>query len=424
MNNCIYRQVLALMVVVLLVNLLSGCAAPVQGAELRSNKPRLVSAASDADVGELVAGNSAFAADLYQALRREQNGNLFYSPYSISAALAMTYAGARGETEKQMADTLHYTLPQAQLHPAFNALDARLTQRSGESFQLHIANALWGQKDFAFLPAFLDALAENYGAGLRVLDFVGATEAARQTINRWVSEQTQGKIKDLLKPGVLDPSTRLVLTNAIYFKGKWVRPFEKNSTAEGPFTLLDGSVVNVPMMSQTGSFNYVEGEGYQALELPYRDSDAAMLIILPQAGQFDEIESRFSFAQLTALRSRLQPRVVHLTLPKFTYESEFRLADTLARMGMPAAFSDSAADFSGMTGKRDLFIGEVVHKAFVAVDEEGTEAAAATAVVMRETAAIMGEIEMNVDRPFLFLLHDTRNGTILFMGRVLNPRSS
>lgn len=400
--------------------LLAGCAGAAQGAELRSDKARLSPNASGADLAELAAGNSAFAADLYQALREQERGNLFYSPYSISSALAMTYAGARGETERQMAATLHYTLPQARLHPAFNALDASLTTQGKEdTFQLHIANALWGQKGFAFLPAFLDTLAENYGAGLRAVDFANAVEAARQTINAWVSEQTRDKIKELIKPGVLSPDVRLVLTNAIYFKGKWAAPFEKNSTYDGPFTLPDGGSESVPMMHQTGSFKYAEGEGYQAIELPYRDSDAAMLIVLPRAGRFDEIEAAFSSERIAGIASQLAPRSVRLTMPKFTYESEFYLADVLIQMGMPAAFGD--ADFSGMTGKRDLFISEVVHKAFVAVDEEGTEAAAATAVVMKVTAMLEG-IEMKVDRPFLFLIRDTRTGTILFAGRVFNPK--
>jgi len=252
------------------------------------------------------------------------------------------------------------------------------------------------------------------------LDFINATEAARQTINQWISDQTKDKIKDLIQPGVLDPSVRLVLTNAIYFKGKWAAPFEKNSTYDGLFTLLDGSTVSAPMMNQVHSFKYAEGEGYQAVELPYRDSDAAMLVVLPQAGRFDQVEAAFSADLLARISGELEPRSVNLTMPKFTYESEFYLADALTQMGMPAAFSD--ADFSGMTGKRDLLISEVVHKAFVAVDEEGTEAAAATAVVMKETAMIVGDVELKADRPFLFLIRDTRTGTILFAGRVLNPK--
>jgi serpin B len=421
MENHLFTSTSWLLVALLLASLLTGCASAAQGAELRSDKARLSPNASDADLAELAAGNSAFATDLYQALRRQTSGNLFYSPYSISSALAMTYAGARGETERQMAATLHYTLPQARLHPAFNALDASLTSQGKEdTFQLHIANALWGQKGFAFLPAFLDTLAENYGAGLRAVDFVNAVVAARQTINAWVSEQTQDKIKDLIKPGALDSSVRLVLTNAIYFKGKWAAPFEKSSTHDGPFTLPDGGTVSVPMMNQTSSFKYAEGEGYQAIELPYRDSDAAMLIVLPQTGRFDDIEAAFSSELVAGITGQLAPRSVRLTMPKFTYESEFQLADVLAQMGMPAAFDD--ADFTGMTGQRDLFISQVVHKAFVAVDEEGTEAAAATAVIMR-AAAILEGVEMKVDRPFLFLIRDTRTGSILFVGRVLNPKS-
>jgi len=413
-------------IVMILLSLIVGCAGTAKGALLQSDKPRVTSDATDAEMAELVAGNSAFAFDLYQVLRQEGDGNLFYSPTSISLALAMTYAGARGETEEQMAATMHYTLTQERLHPAFNALDTTLASyREGESedaFQLGIANAIWGQEGYKFLPAFLDTLAQNYGAGLRTLDFVNETEAARQTINNWVSDQTKEKIQDLIPEGVLDAAVRLVLTNAIYFNGKWVLPFEKKDTHDEPFTLLDGSTVDVPMMSQTEMFKYAEGDGYQAVELPYRDSNMAMLFVLPEAGRFEEIEAAFSAESVTAITEGLTPQLVKLFVPKFTFESEIDLSETLIQMGMPAAFGN--ADFSGMTGGRDLFISDVLHKAFVAVDEEGTEAAAATAVIMEESAVMVEDgILMKLDRPFLFLIRDNSSGTILFVGRVLNPEA-
>jgi serpin B len=419
------EQMLRLAIVLILVSLTVGCAGTAKGALLQSDKPRLTSDATDAETAELVAGNSAFAFDLYQRLREEQDGNLFYSPYSISLALAMTYAGARGETEQQMAATMHYTLPQERLHPAFNALDTALTSYRDDDeedgFQLRIANAIWGQEGYKFLPTFLDTLAENYGAGLRTLDFVNKTEAARQTINDWVSEQTEEKIQDLIPKGMLDPLVRLVLTNAIYFNGKWVLPFEKNNTRDEPFTLLDGSTVSVPMMSQIENFKYAEGDGYQAVELPYRDSNVSMLLVLPGTGQFEEIEGAFSAKSITAITEDLTPQKVHLFVPKFTFESEFNLSETLIQMGMPAAFGN--ADFSGMTGNHDLFISDVLHKAFVAVDEEGTEAAAATAVIMVEAEPMIQDaILMKLDRPFLFLIRDNDGGTMLFIGRVLNPQ--
>jgi serpin B len=420
------EQMLRLAIVLILVSLTAGCVGTAKGALLESDKPRLTSDAADAEMSELVAGNSAFTFDLYQRMREEQDGNLFYSPYSISLALAMTYAGARGETEQQMAATMHYTLPQERLHPAFNALDTTLASygddEDEDAFQLNVANAIWGQEGYEFLPTFLDTLAENYGAGLRTVDFVNETEAARQTINDWVSDQTEEKIQDLIPKGMLNSMARLVLTNAIYFNGKWVLPFEKSNTHDEPFTLLDGSTVSVPMMSQVESFKYAEGNGYQAVELPYRDSNVSMLFILPEAGRFEEMEGAFSAEFVTAITESLTSQQVRLFAPKFTFESEFNLSETLIQMGMPAAFGN--ADFSGMTGNRDLFISDVLHKAFVAVDEEGTEAAAATAVTMVETARMIEDaILMKLDRPFLFMIRDNDTGTILFIGRVLNPEA-
>ncbi len=238
----------------------------------------------------LAAGNSVFAFDLYQALRREE-GNLFFSPYSISVALAMTYAGARSDTEAQMADVLRFNLPQDRLHPAFNGLDQELAKRGegaagvdGEGFRLNIANALWGQTGYPFLPEFLDLLARNYGAGMRLVDFASDAEAARVTINDWVSEQTEGRIKDLIPPDVLDATTRLVLTNAIYFNAAWAKPFQETATADGPFYPLDGEQVTVPFMHQSDTFGYARGDGYQLVELPYSGHELSMVILLPDEG--------------------------------------------------------------------------------------------------------------------------------------------
>ncbi len=378
-----------------------------------------------ADAQELVAGNNDFAFDLYQELQSEE-GNLFFSPYSISTALAMTYAGARGETEQQMADTLHFTLPQNQLHPAFNSLDLQLVsnEEGGKSdektdFTLRIANSLWGQQDYPFLEDFLDLLAENYGAGMRLVDFKTAAEAARIAINDWVSDQTEEKIKDLIPQGAINSMTRLVLANAIYFYADWQYQFDPNDTRDAVFYLLDEDQVNVPMMSQLCSFLYTQGEGYQAVEMPYVGGKAAMTIFVPDSGKFADFESNMSPDQIDEIIANLAHRQVELTLPKFTYESEFSLAKTLIEMGMTDAFSD--ADFSGMDGTKDLLISDVFHKAFVAVDEEGTEAAAATAVVMAKCAAPMIDVTLTIDRPFIYLIRDTETGTVLFLGRVLNP---
>jgi len=398
------------------------------GEIVRSEKQRVTSPdVAEADLAELVAGNSAFALDLYQAIR-EEDGNLFYSPYSISLALAMTHAGARGETEQQMADTLHYTLSQDRLHPAFNALDLELASRGegaegqdGEGFRLNIVNSIWGQTGYSFLPQFLDILAQNYGAGLRLLDFVKAPEESRGLINDWVSDETEGKIEDLLPPNSITPLTRLVLTNAIYFNAAWLHPFEEELTHDGPFNLLDGGQVTVPMMEQTEFFGYAQGEGYQAVELPYDGEELSMVILLPEAGRFEEFARALDAQRVASILQDINPEKVHLTMPKFTYESGFRLKETLAAMGMPAAFTATAADFSGMTGTCELFIGDVIHKAFVSVDEAGTEAAAATAVVVATSAPPSPVIEVTADRPFVFTIRDIETNAILFLGHVANP---
>jgi len=383
---------------------------------------------SDADMDALVEGNTAFALDLYQQLREAQGDeNLFYSPYSISLALAMTYAGARGETEAQMADALHYTLPQGRLHPAFNGLDQVLTSRGEgaegkdeEGFRLNIANAIWGQEDYTFLQAFLDTLARNYGAGMRVLDFASAPEEARVTINEWVSERTEGRIEELIPRGVIGPATRLVLTNAIYFNAAWAQPFQEEQTSDGTFHLLDGGEVTVPMMQQIASFGYTEDEGYQAVELPYDGNELSMVIVLPEAGGFLDLEGSLDAERVADVVEALEHREVALTIPRFEFDSGFSLNDALRAMGMEDAFTD-AADFSGMTGTMELFISSVVHKAFVSVDEEGTEAAAATAVVMAEKAMPAEPVEFTVDRPFVFLIRDMEMGAVLFVGRVVDP---
>ncbi len=377
------------------------------------------------DVQTLTAGNLAFALDLYHVLRGTNN-NLFFSPHSISTALAMTYAGARGETASEMARILHFTLPAEQLFPAFNALDLALQpgqpKEKEQPLELQGANALWGQQGYTFRPEFLDLLAQNFGAGMRLADFKTAAEAARQAINQWVSEQTQDRIQDLIAPGMIDTLTRLVLVNAIYFKGGWLYPFDPQATHETPFTRLDGSQVNIPVMfwPKAETVRYAQGAGYQMVELPYQGGNAVMTILLPDAGQFAAFEEKLAAAQLTTLLSSLSPQAVKVAMPRFRNESTFNLTQTLRKLGMSTALSE-AADFSGMTGQRDLFIGAVVHKAFVEVNESGTEAAAATAVMMKLTSLPAPSLEVKVDRPFIYLIRDTRTGAVLFMGRVLDP---
>jgi len=344
----------------------------------------------------------------------------------------MTYVGARGETAQQMSQTLQFLLAQERLHPAFNALDLELASRAADSvagekdpFRLHIASALWGRRDYAFLPAFLDTLSENYGAGMRVVDFARNPEAARKTINEWVSEQTEGKIEELLAPGAVDALTALVLTNAIYFNAKWADPFNEAFTDDGQFTTLDGTIVTVPLMRRSGSYAYAAGSldggvSYQAIELPYLGGKLAMDVIAPDEGQFAAFEESLDAARLQEIIAGLAHTTVRLELPKFEFSSSYDLAETLEALGMSLALS-SNADFSGMSANDDLFISGVAHKAFVAVDEAGTEAAAATAVMMAGGAAPAEPMRFAVDRPFVFVIRDIPTGTILFVGRVANP---
>ncbi|HWR64489.1 MAG TPA: serpin family protein [Bellilinea sp.] len=396
-----------------------------QPVKLQSDKPRETPPQSAYDaIGTLSTGNNEFALELYQQLR-SQSGNLFYSPFSISQALAMTYAGAKGETETQMASTLHFDLAQADLHAAFNALSATLASRVGDSdqggFELNIANALWGQQGFGFQPDFLDTLALHYGAGMQAVDFA-ASDAARQTINDWVAEQTKDKIQDLIPEGVLNELTRLVLTNAIYFKAAWLLPFEESATQNDTFDLLDGSEIQVPMMRQVESFGYLKAEDFEAVELFYEGRELSMVILLPDEDQFAAFEQNLNAATLQSFIDQLAVERLDLSLPKFKVESSFGLAETLAAMGMPDAFDVVNADFSGMTGQPDLFITDVVHKAFVDVNEIGTEAAAATGVVMGLKSMPTGEpIEVKIDRPFLFVIRDVQTGAMLFFGRVVEP---
>lgn len=376
-------------------------------------------------VSNLVQGNTAFAFDLYQALS-DSPGNLFLSPYSISMALAMTYAGARGETEQQMGETLHFDLPQEQLHPAFNQLTLALLSRSelpeGDGFKLNIANALWGQRGYAFLDDYLDVLGRNYAAGIHLVDFIAATDEARQRINDWVADQTEDKIRNIIPEGALNANTRLVLTNAIYFNAAWASPFEEGATQPEEFTGLDGSQSSTPMMRQTGYFLYSASEGVVAVEIPYVGGQMSMVLIMPPAREFQAFEDSLDADRLQELLVGLSSTNIHLMLPVFEFESEIGLSQTLTAMGMPNAFGEQA-DFSGMDGSLDLFIQNVLHKAFISVDEEGTEAAAATAIIVGVTSLGEEPVEVRFDHPFIFLIRDNETGAILFLGRLLQPQS-
>ncbi len=370
----------------------------------------------------VVAGNTAFALELYKELR-SADGNLFLSPYSISTALAMTYGGARETTAQQMAETLHFALDQKQLHRAFARLDDQLdaVQKKG-AVQLHAANSLWPHKDYPFLRGYLTLMKRCYGASITPVDYKKATEDARKTINGWVEEETAAKIKELIKPGILTSLTRLVLVNAIYFKGNWARQFEESLTQDAPFYLTPKKTVHVSFMTQVHTLRYGEDGELQILELPYEGDDLAMLILLPmRAGGLPALEKELTTENLEKWTKHLLEQKVAVFVPKFKVTSEFRLDETLKSMGMPDAFDETTANFSGMDGTMFLYIGAAIHQAVVEVNEEGTEAAAATGVVMRVKALPESPSTFRADHPFIFLIRHNETGSILFMGRVADP---
>ncbi len=376
------------------------------------------------DLAQLVRDNTDFGLALYKATRG--NGNAMVSPYSVSLALAMTYAGARGQTESEMAAALRFTLPQARLHPAFDALDLALASRGqnalakdGKPFRLKIANASFGQSGFSFEQSYLDTLAVNYGAGLGLLDFFGAPEPSRRTINDWVAYQTEDRIKDLLPQGSITPDTRLVLANAVYFNAAWKAPFKAIETCTSDFHRLDNSTVSVPTMHGDPAVRYLKSAQVDAVELPYDGDEIAMLLVAPAPGQFTSFEDGLDAQAFDGLVGALQQGSVQLSLPKFKFESKAALSGALAALGMPSAFQESA-DFSGITKAAPLQLSEVFHQTFVAVDEAGTEAAAATGVVAGITSVGLGS-EIRIDRPFLFFIRDLQTGALLFAGRVLDP---
>jgi serpin B len=377
------------------------------------------------EVASVVAGNTEFALALY---RREAGNaaNLFFSPYSISSALAMTYAGARGQTEEQMARALRFRLPPAELPQAFAGIADRLGQigqEQGKTLALSVANCLWHERQYHFLESFLELNRKYFRAEIQAADFVHQPEVARAAINAWVERQTRDKIRDLLQRGQITPQTRLVLCNAIYFKGSWASKFDPKATRPLPFFVSANRPVTVPMMARTMKVRSREQDGCTLFELPYAGGELSMVILLPDAVDgLAAVEQQLTAEKLgdwlVALRQAGE-REAQVALPKFKLNCRLDLGQDLAAMGMPSAFG-STADFSGITGSRDLFISGVVHQAYVDVNEEGTEAAAATGVTMR-AMSVQRPVVLRVDHPFLFLIQELRTGTILFLGRVTNP---
>lgn len=371
----------------------------------------------------LVDGNTTFALDLYQQLRSKQ-GNLFFSPYSISSALAMTLAGARERTLEQMIQTLRLPPDAEEIHARFKELAGRLTEIGENSgSQLKIANALWPQKGYRLARKFTNLVRKAYGVRIKALDYADG-EAARAVINEWVDEKTESKIQDLIGPGVLDSLTRLVLVNAIFFKGTWEHTFDPGQTTEEAFTPAIGEEVMAKMMRQKDSFRYGETDDLQIIELPYSGKELSMLVLLPKAVDgLARLEETLTTENLAGWMGALAETEVRVWLPAFEISFPFRLDETLIALGMTDAFTGKA-DFSGMEKTRELYLGAVLHKAFVAVNEEGTEAAAATAVVMQTKSIEFMSVEFRADHPFLFLIRENHTGTILFIGRLVNPEET
>lgn len=373
--------------------------------------------------GDVIAGNTRFALDMYAQLRQGQAANLFFSPASISTALAMTYAGARGQTEAVMAKTMHFDVPQEQLHATFRDLIAGL-QKQPDKSELTIANRLWGEKSWKFANSFLATTRDHYGAELKTLDFRNDPDGSRQTINKWIEDRTRNRIRELLQKPNVKPDTRLILTNAVYFKAPWRSAFEAGMTQPVPFYLATGEQRDTPMMRQVEYAGHGERHGVQVLEKGYEGGTLSMVVLLPEKRDgLADLEKRLDAKMLAELLSSTEGQKVDVWLPRFKFEQRVELAKTFKQMGMALAFSDDA-DFSGMTGNRDLKIDDVIHKAFIAVYEEGTEAAAATAVVMAEITSAGPRPEpktFRADHPFLFLIRDQATGTILFMGRLSEP---
>lgn len=376
----------------------------------------------------LAEGNTRFANDLYVHLAGQHADRDFvFSPFSISTALSMTYLGAAEATAAEMRDTLHFRLPGDLHHETFAEVLRPLRTPDDESWELALANRLWGQEGFDFLDGYLGRSERWYGAALETLDFENDAEGARQAINAWVEEQTRELIRNLIPQGMLGRDTRLVLTNAVYLKAKWTRPFRESETRDMPFTKADGSEIDVPFMTQSARFTHAQWGDWQLLDMPYRGGELAMTILLPRReGALPELEGSLDLgASLAALEEEGRTQMVQLALPKFRAEQTLSLGETLRALGIETAFTN-AADFSAMTGRRDLFLSDAVHKAFIDVDEEGTEAAAATAVIMDvKSLAVDPEdpVRFVADHPFIYAVRHIPTNSLLFLGRVMEPKA-
>ncbi len=389
---------------------------PVASSKLSRNlNPKV----TNRELKKLATDNNSFAFNMFSKLYETESGNLFFSPYSISEALVMTYAGAKGNTKTEMANVLNFNGDEVVLHNSFNALDLHLNHEE-DSYILSVANSLWAQKDYSFVKSYLDGIKVNYGANISLLNFADS-EKSRETINSWVSNKTHQKIKDLVPIGALNDKTKLVLTNSVYFKAQWLHNFIDSYTKDATFNLLDGTTKQTPFMSQARNFLYSQTDNYQAIDLPYVGERTSMLVILPKENKFQDVVTDIKNIYKQILVD-LNESAVHLKMPKFEFTTGvYTLKDHFKALGMIEAF-DSGADFSGMSSMNDLYIEEILHKAFIKVDEKGTEAAATTSVVINEKfGGVFDPIEMLIDRSFIFFIKDLKSEQILFAGVVKDP---
>lgn len=379
-------------------------------------------AVNSKELSAVVNANNQFAFDLYQNLNAKDKGkNIFVSPYSISTALAMAFEGSNGNTRKQMAGVFHFDMPDAKRRAGFSTLIEQTNAGPGKHYKLSVANALWGQKGYHFEPVFTQTIDKFYGGGFNEVDFPDDKPATIHKINTWVEDKTAGKIRDLIHSDDINELTRLVITNAIYFKGDWASQFKKAATKDEPFHLSNGKTVQAPMMRQTGDFRFARENGMAVIELPYQDNDLSMIAILPD-GDIEKMGEGLSLGNMQKLRAAMRSQEVDVTIPRFKFDARYLIGGNLSAMGMPDAFSEGLADFSGITGKKDLYITSVIHQAMIDVNEEGSEAAAATAVVMGGKSVRFDMPEtFHADRPFFFMIVHNATGSILFMGRVSNP---
>jgi len=417
-HRTLYGLVVVLLAAVVVGSQLPAVSDWLSGTTAKEDVPVLDdSGATASSVEATVDACNGFAFDLYGRYSVDE-GNILFSPYSISTALSMTYEGARGETAEEMEAVFGFLEDPSERLPSVARIYNTLNEE-GRDYALHTVNALWIQRDYPVQEDYIDAIVSYYGGDVNALDFVAEPDESRVTINDWVEERTNDRIKDLFPSGSIDADVRLVLTNAIYFKGDWLYEFDEEATNEEEFHVTPTTSVEVDMMSLRDDFNYAETDELQLLELPYTGEDVSMLILLPKRGHMGDVEAQLSAERLGEWVDMMEGAAVNVYLPRFTFETKYFMMEDLAEMGMPTAFTD-AADFSGMTGNRELFIDKVIHQAYIEVNEEGTEAAAATGVSMRLSAAMPGEV-FRADHPFIFLIRDMDTGVILFMGRVTDP---